>query len=268
VQAAGQVARGRNVPIIAFSTDSSIAGRGLYLLSFLPEGDVDRVLDYAFANGKRSFAALLPENAYGSVVEAEFKQNVARRGGRVVALERYPTDKAGMQSSIKVVAQAANQADALLIADGAETVPAVVQGLAANGVNLKRMQLIGTGLWDDPAIAADPALQGAWFAAPDSAGYKNFSTRYRTRFGQDPLRTATLTYDAVALVAALVKTQGAQRFSAEALTAGSGFSGIDGVFRFRPDGTNQRGLAIMRVTASGPQVLNAPPKSFATSSGL
>jgi ABC-type branched-subunit amino acid transport system substrate-binding protein len=268
VQAAGQVARGRNVPIIAFSTDSSIAGRGLYLLSFLPEGDVDRVLDYAFANGKRSFAALLPENAYGSVVEAEFKQNVARRGGRVVALERYPLDKSGMQASIKVVAQAANQADALLIADGAETVPTVVQGLTANGVNLKRLQLIGTGLWDDPAIAADPALQGAWFAAPDPAGYKNFSTRYRTRFGQDPLRTATLAYDAVALVAALVKTQGAQRFSPEALTAGSGFSGIDGVFRFRQDGTNQRGLAIMRVTASGAQVLNPPPKSFATSSGL
>src|SRR4051794_17760613 len=69
VQAAGQTARSRNVPVMAFSTDSSIAGRGLYLLSFLPETDVDRILDYAIANGKRSFAALLPDNAYGSVVE-------------------------------------------------------------------------------------------------------------------------------------------------------------------------------------------------------
>jgi ABC-type branched-subunit amino acid transport system substrate-binding protein len=240
----------------------------LYLLSFLPEADVDRILDYAFANGKRSFAALLPDNAYGSVVEAEFKQSVARRGGRIVTLERYPGDKAAMQASIKVVAQAANQADALFIPDGAETVPALVQGLAASGVNVKRLQLLGTGLWDDPAISADPALHGAWFAAPDSAGYKNFSTRYRTRFGQDPVRTATLAYDAVALVAALAKTQGAQRFSTEVLTGASGFSGIDGIFRFRPDGTNQRGLAVMRVTPSGPQPVSPPPKSFAGGSGL
>jgi branched-chain amino acid transport system substrate-binding protein len=268
VQAAGQVARGRGVPIIAFSTDSSIAARGLYLLSFLPETDVDRILDYAFANGKRSYAALLPDNAYGSVVEAEFKQGVARRGGRIVALERYPADKAAMQGAIGAVAQAANQADALFIPDGADTVPAVVQALAASGANMKRLQLLGTGLWDDPAISADPALHGAWFAAPDSTGYKNFAARYRTRFGQDPVRTATLVYDAVALVAALVKTQGPQRFSPDVLTGASGFAGIDGIFRFRPDGTNQRGLAVMRVSPTGPQVASAPPKSFGGGSGL
>jgi branched-chain amino acid transport system substrate-binding protein len=268
VQAAGQVARGRNVPIIAFSTDSSIAGRGLYLLSFLPETDVDRILDYAFANGKRSYAALLPDNAYGSVVEAEFKQGVARRGGRIVAAERYPADKAAMKTAIGAVAQAANQADALFIPDGADAVPAVVQALAASGANVKRLQLLGTGLWDDPAIFADPTLAGAWFAAPDSAGYKNFSARYRTRFGQDPVRTATLAYDAVALVAALVKTQGPQRFSPDVLSGASGFAGIDGIFRFRADGTNQRGLAVMRVSPSGPQVASAPPKSFGGGSGL
>src|SRR5277367_814411 len=37
VPATAQLARTRGVPVIAFSTDSSIAGRGVYLLSFLPE---------------------------------------------------------------------------------------------------------------------------------------------------------------------------------------------------------------------------------------
>ena len=61
------------------------------------------------------------------------------------------------------------------------------------------------------------------------------------------MRTATLAYDAVALAAALTKTQGPARFSEAMLTNASGFTGIDGLFRFRPDGTNQRGLAVMRV---------------------
>lgn len=257
----GQLARGRGIPVIAFSTDTSVAARGVYLLSFLPESDAERIVGYAANNGKRSFVALLPENAYGSVVEAAFKQAVARRNGRIVALERYPLDKAARQTSIKAVAQAAAQADALFIPDGPDAAE-IVAALSANGANVKRLQLLGSGIWDDPAVAAAPALQGAWYPAPETTGYRNFSQRYRQRFGQDPVRTATLSYDAVGLVAALVKTQGAQRFSPEVLTNSSGFAGVDGVFRFRPDGTNERSLAVMRVTPSGGVPIAPAPKSF------
>ena len=113
VQAVGQVARARNIPVIAFSTDSSVAGHGVYLLSLLPESDVDRIVDYAITQGKRSFVALIPENAYGSVVEAEFRQIVAEKGGRIVALERYSASRA--QDASRAVAQAAASADALFI---------------------------------------------------------------------------------------------------------------------------------------------------------
>jgi ABC-type branched-subunit amino acid transport system substrate-binding protein len=264
VSAAAQVARARGVPVIAFSTDSSVAGPGVHLLSFLPESDVDRVIRYAIQQGKRSFAALIPDIAYGTVVQAAFQQAVAAGGGRVVTMERYPLDRALMAEAVKRVAAASRQADSIFIPDGADSVTAAVQTLAANGVNPRRIQLIGTGLWDDPRIFADPAAQGGWFAAPDPSGYRSFSGRYRSRYGQDPLRPATLAYDAVSLVAALVKTQGAARFSEEVLTNQSGFAGIDGVFRFRPDGTNQRGLAVMRVTTSGPQVISPAPKAFAS----
>jgi len=141
----------------------------------------------------------------------------------------------------------------------------VVAALAADGVNLKRMQLLGTGLWDDPRIYATPALDGGFYAAPDGAGFRNFTQRYHKRYGQDPVRTATLAYDAVALVAALVKTQGPGRFSQETLTNPSGFTGIDGLFRFRADGTSDRGLAVMRVTPGGPQIVSPAPKSFGVS---
>jgi len=262
VGAAAQIARARGVPLIAFSTDANVAANGVYLLSFLPESDVDRVVDYATSNGKRSFAALLPDNAYGSVVDAEFRQAVARKGGRVVGLEHYPADRQQIQEPVRRVAEAARQADSIFIPDTADAVTSVVQGLAAGGLDRKRVQLIGTGLWDDPKIFADASLQGAWFAAPDPAGYRAFAGRYRAKFGQDPVRTATLAYDAVSLVAALVKTQGAQRFAPEILTNPSGFSGVDGIFRFRADGTNQRGLAVLRVAPGGPQVVSPAPRAF------
>jgi hypothetical protein len=263
----GQVARPRNVPVIAFSTDANVASSGIYLLSFLPESDVDRIVQYATSTGKHSYAALIPDNPYGTVVEAAFKQAVARRSGsQVVAIERYPHDKAGMATPIRSVGQASARADALFIPDGGDAVPDVAQALAAGGVNLKRLQLLGTGLWDDPRIYAAPSLDGGWYAAPDGVGYRNFSARYRARYNQDPVRTATLAYDAVALVAALVKTQGPQRFSQQVLTNPSGFTGIDGLFRFRTDGTNERGLAVLRVSSAGVQTVAPALRSFGAGS--
>jgi ABC-type branched-subunit amino acid transport system substrate-binding protein len=259
VPATAQLARAKGVSCIAFSTDSSVAGRGVYLLSFLPESDVNRIVEYSASIGKKSFAALLPENAYGNVVEATFKQAVPRRGGRIVAFEKYGSDRAG---PTRTVAQALGSADALFVADDGDSVVAVADALTAAGANLKNIQLLGTGLWDNPRVYASPSLQGGLFAAPDPSGFRSFSGRYRTKFGGDPVRTATLAYDAVALVAALARTQGPQRFSSETLINPSGFAGIDGLFRFRPDGTNERGLAVMRVASSGGVPVAGSPKSF------
>ena len=258
VPPSAQVARGKGVSCIAFSTDSSIAGHGVFLLSFLPESDVNRIVDYSAGIGKKSFAALLPDNAYGNVVEVAFKQAVARKGGRVVAFEKYGADRT---TPARNIAQALGQADALLIADDGESVVAMADALTAAGANLRNIQLLGTGLWDNPRIFSSASLQGGLYAAPDPSGFRGFAGRYRTRYGSDPVRTATLAYDAVALVAALAK-QGGQHYSADVLTNPSGFAGIDGLFRFRPDGTNERGLAVMRVASGGGVPVAGSPKSF------
>jgi ABC-type branched-subunit amino acid transport system substrate-binding protein len=261
VPTTAQVARTRSVSVIAFSTDSSVAGRGVYLLSFLPESDVNRIVEYSASIGKKSFAALLPDNAYGNVVEAAFKPAVARRGGRIVAFEKYGADRAAPARS---VAQSLAQADALLIADDGDQVVATADALTAAGANLRNIQLLGTGLWDNPRVAASAVLQGGLYAAPDPAGFRAFSARYRTKYGGEPVRTATLAYDAVALVAALARTPG-QKFSPDILASASGFAGIDGLFRFRPDGTNERGLAVMRVASGGSQAVAGSPKNFGAS---
>jgi ABC-type branched-subunit amino acid transport system substrate-binding protein len=259
VPATAQVARTRNVSVIAFSTDSSVAGRGVYLLSFLPESDATRIVDYSASVGKRSFAALLPDNAYGTVVEGAFKTAVTRRGGRIVAFEKYSGDRT---MPARAVAQALGGADALLLADDGDSVVATADALTAAGANLRNIQLLGTGLWDHPRVYNSASMQGGVYAAPDPSGFRAFAGRYRTRFGGDPVRTATLAYDAVALVAALARTQGAQRFAPDVLTNSSGFAGIDGLFRFRSDGTNERGLAVMRVGTGGAQAVAGAPKSF------
>ena len=244
VPAAAQLTRARGVSMIAFSTDSSIAGRGVYLLSFLPESDVNRIIEYSASTGKRSYVAPLPENAYGNVVEASFKQAVGRRGGRVAAFEKYGADRAG---AARTVAQALGQADALFIADDGDAVVGIADALTAAGSNLRNIQLLGTGLWDNPRASASPALQGGLYAAPDSGRLPQFLGPLPREIRRGPGAHC----DAGLRCGCSGRGAGANarrsKVLPEVLTNPSGFAGIDGLFRFRADGTNERGLAVMRV---------------------
>lgn len=262
VAAAGQVTRTRSVPMIAFSTDSNVAARGIYLLSFQPENDIDRVISYAAARGKRSITGFVPDNAYGNVVEAAIKQYASARGAKVNAVERYGTGQNDPLSAARRAQAVFRQTDLIIIADGAEVTTRMLQALNSVGVNPKRMQFAGAGLWDDQNVFAIRELDGAWFAAPDDSGFRGFAQRYRARYGSDPARTASLAYDAVSLVAQLVKTQGPNRFTEEVLTNRSGFAGVDGVFRFRNDGTCERALSIMEIRGNAARVIQAAPNNF------
>ena len=258
---AGRVARAAKRPVIGFSTDTSAAAPGVYELSFLIESYVDRIVDFAASKGKKSFAALVPESDYGNIALAEFQQAAARRGVRVQAIERYQPATAG--AAAKKIAALGAQIDALFIPDQAEGMAGVSQALTAAGLDSRKVQILGTGVWNDARVLKYPALQGAWFATPENAGFNAFAGRYRAKFNTDPTRIATLSYDAVSLVAALARTQGASRFSDQVLTNNSGFNGADGVFRFRGDGQNERGLAVLQIGNGTVSTISAAPRNFA-----
>lgn len=267
VQAAGQVARQAGKPLVAFSTDASIATRGVYLLSFLPQAEVDRIVDYATSQGRRSIAALIPDTTYGGVVEAQFREAAARRGVRVAAIEHYPPGQpqAAVQRLAPTVTGSSPQADALFIPENGDGITAVGQALQTIGFDPQRVKPLGTGVWNEPRAYAVPALQGGWFASPDSRGFNAFASRYRARYNSDPTRLATLSYDAVSLAAALARTQGSQRFAESVLTNPSGFAGADGVFRLKLDGTNDRALAVQEIRNGSVATVSAAPRALSAS---
>ena len=265
VREAAAAARPANKQIIAFSTDTSVATRGVYLLSFLVESYVDRIVDFAAARGKKSFAALVPNNDYGRVAEAAFQSAAARKGVRVVVIEHYSAG--GAAAAVQKIAGVAGEIDALFIPEQADAMAGVAQALTAGGIDSKRVQILGTGIWSDARVLRLPALQGAWFAAPENNGFNNFAGKYRAKFNSDPTRIATLAYDAASLAAALARQQGSARFSESTLTSSSGFNGADGVFRFRADGQNERGLSVLQIGTGSTSVISPAPRSFGGPSG-
>ena len=265
VREASRVVRAANKPMIAFSTDSSTAAHGTYLLSFLIESSVDRIVDYAAAKGKKSIAALIPDNDYGRVADAEFQQEAAKKNLRVLTIEHYTP--ATMAASVKKVAALGDGIDSLFVAEQADAMPALSEALVANGIDGKRVQILGTGSWNDVrAVYNLPNLQGAWFAAPENGGFELFTQRYKAKYNVDPKRIATLSYDAVSLAAALARTQGSQRFADNVLLNKLGFNGADGVFRFRADGLNDRGFAVFKIDGGNAVAVSPAQKNFSGSS--
>lgn len=270
VTAAAEVTRAANVPMVAFSSDRNVAGNGVYLLSFLAGRDVPTIVSYAMSQGRRNFGALIPKSPYGQIVEAAFRQAVSSQGGQLVAVEQFPLDANSMLEPAKKLAQFAKspdpstspQMDTLFIPVGQETLPTVAALMPYFEIDTSKVKLIGTVLWDYPNIGREAPLVGGWFPAPDPKGWKAFTQRYVKAYETTPPRLASLAYDAVGIAIALSTGKPGSRYTAEQLTRQRGFAGVDGLFRLLPDGTSERGLAILEVQKFGARVLQQAPLSF------
>jgi branched-chain amino acid transport system substrate-binding protein len=261
VLAVAPITRDHGVPLISFSTDRTVGGDGVYLLSFQPENEVRRIVRYAASRGHSGFAALIPSTAYGARVAQAFRESVQAAGGQVVGMEDFVPATGDVAAPAQKIAQ--SKPDAILIPQGGALLRQIAPTLAADGVGSQQIQYLGTGLWDDPATAREPNLAGGWFAAPDPQAERTFAERYRASFGSAPPALASLAYDAVSLVAVLAPGLPYHRFTAEALTDPNGFSGVDGIFRFEPDGSSERGLSVLGVEPGGGfAVISPAPTTF------
>ncbi|MBV1695847.1 MAG: penicillin-binding protein activator [Hyphomicrobiales bacterium] len=256
-------ARAANVPVVAFSNDRQVAGGGVHLLSFLAAPEVHRVIGYATQKGRKRFAALIPDDAYGRIVETAFREAVQRAGAQAVAVETYQPEAnrkldavKRLRDGVRGLEEHGDPVDAIFLPGGEDAVTTLMPQLRQAGFDFTRMKIVGTGGLDYANAGRDPQLVGAWYAAPDPQGWKDFSERYGKTFGIAPPRVASLAYDAVTVVAALSSGPPGARYIPSQLTRSSGFVGVDGQFRLSADGTVERALAVLEVQAFGASVID------------
>jgi hypothetical protein len=259
------LARARGVNVIAFSTNRAVAGEGVYLIGFVPDQQVRRVIDYAGARGLKRLAVLVPESPYGSTVSLAAEQAAPGAGMSVAQTESFATDGGNADPAVRRLASRykVDPFDALLLAEGGGNLRAVAPLLPYHDVSPSQVKLLGTGLWDDPQLSREPTLVGGWYAAPSPTAGKAFLDRFEQTYGRRPPRLASLGYDATALAAVLAQGGPAPRYDAASIGNPSGFAGVDGIFRFGADGVAERGLAVIEITRNGPRILDDAPQSFA-----
>jgi ABC-type branched-subunit amino acid transport system substrate-binding protein len=260
---AGHAAQSQHIPVIGFSSDRTIGGDGVYLLSFQLEDEISRLVSYAAEQNIRSIALLAPANEYGRRVESALRAQALQHGVSVVAAQLYnrtDTDAAAAATALAASLRTA-PAQGILIAESGTALRAIATALVTGGVDRTRVRFMGPSVWAGDA-QREPALAGGFYVSPDPTARGDFENRYQLAFGHAPTRLASLGYDAVALAALLSRDRGADGFSRSALENSEGFAGSDGLFRFRSDGAVERGLAIIEVRPTEVTVLDPAPRRF------
>ncbi len=259
VEVVKPVAQNANVPVVAFSTATTLAGDGTWLLGFDPRQEIQRIVVYAHAHGHNRFAALAPTNPYGDIAVATLGDAVALAGASMGRIGRYDPSSSNLGPTVQSFASGGVDFDAVLIAEGGAKLKALAALLPYYNIDPDQVKLLGTGLWAEPGLGSEPALEGAWYAAPDPGPRADFDKRFTALYKRAPPLLATLGYDATALAAVLARRGD---FSAGPLTNPSGFAGLNGIFRLLPDGVVERGLAVLEVHRDGVTVIDPAPQTF------
>ena len=272
VKAAAPIASHAGINMIAFSTDWTLAGGNTFIIGFVPFGQVQRIVEYAASQGVHRVGVLAPDDEYGKAVVNAYNAEVYRTGMTTVTVTRFPAGQTDFTDILTKFAghdqQSTNAGtpppfDAVLIAVGGNQARNIANALINYGLGPDKVRRLGTGLWDDTGLAIEPGMQNALFAAPDPGLRQSFEKRYADTYGQAPPRLATLAYDATALAAVLARNGGGpQPFDRTALMNPNGFAGLDGVFRFLPNGVAERGLGVLTFNGGRVDVRDPAPRTF------
>lgn len=261
IPAVTATARAARVPVISFSNDESAAGRDVFIMGNLPSASIERTVDFAKSRGITRYGALVPSGEYGERASTALFASVRAAGGSIAATETYDRTNTSVTSAARRL-KAKGGYDAVLIADGGRFASQAAAQLKPAGAAAPR--LLGTDLWSgETVVATTPALRGAWFSAVSDTRFRQFSSSYKTRFGAQPYRIATLGYDAVLLTLRIARDwRAGSQFPLARLVDNGGFIGLDGAFRFRPSGVIERALEVREVQAGGVVPISPAPARF------
>lgn len=264
--AAGVAVAPSGVNVLAFSNNPTIAGGNVFVLGPTFNNTADRLLGYAARNGKKRIVVLHSNDVAGELGRNAIAAAAGARGVTVAGTVDYALSQEAVVAAVPRVRAAVDStgADALFMTTSSATaLPLFAQLLPEAGVQSASTQFIGLTRWDiPPQTLSLPGVQGGWFALPDPSAAAAFRQRYSAAYGDAPHPLAGLAFDGIAAVGALVKAGKSNALTGAALTQGAGFQGATGIFRLRPDGTNERGLAVATIRNKSVVILEAAPRGF------
>ena len=299
VQASSGRAVADNIPMIAFSTSQDVLQPGVYTLGLLIDEQVERIMNYAAAEGRSRLALLVPDNNLGLSVARAAVRTAQKNSSTIVKIAFYPPNTSNFSEILKKLTnysvrhaemqrkKAALKAradagdtkakrelarikttdssddvdfDAVLIPESGTKLKSVISMFGYYDIYAPKVKFLGTSIWENTPMNKESLALNGWYPRLSRYQSSYFADKYYNFYNEKPRSLYSFAYDAVALASALSRHQGTDLNAA--ITSPEGFMGINGAFRFFEDGSNQHSLDIMEIKSQGDVVIDAAPKKF------
>jgi branched-chain amino acid transport system substrate-binding protein len=286
IEAIAAATQQNNITVLSFSNNQDLSGKkGVFLMGFLPEQQIERISDYSISKGMENISIIAPKNQYGEKYSAILKDLVTRKDGNFVSSEFYANSNRDLEMAVSktlknyiVSPRAAKKdrknlqeeekiyANTIFIPESGSSLFKTISLINRYNSAGKDIKIIGISNWDENSTLNDPNLVGGWFTAPDPEKYHEFEKRYYQSFNKFPVRINSIAYDATLAVIETIKKSAKPEISTNDFVNYSsklnGFVGIDGLFRFLPNGITQRNFAILEIRNGSFELIDSPSPMF------
>lgn len=273
VSAARGVADQAGIPMLLLSNNALVAASGSWLMGYLPEQQLDLLLGHAVADGRKNFAIIAEDTAFGKRLAAHASRRLDQLGltakDSIVLREEALAKEDLVKRAIKRFARYQPPAedelatvkepvfDALIFAGGAEFALRTAPVLAYYDLGSDAVMYLGNAQWNQNRILSEPSLQGGLFAFRPSGTDVKFVEKWNGVWSDQPGLLARLSFDAMAL-AEVLSGKDKAGWQNE-LLSNVGFNGFSGAFRFLPGGANVRAFELRQIIAGKSQLLQPAP---------
>ena len=274
----------------SFASNKKLAGNCVYLINFFPEDDLIALFNFFPAGSK--IALLYPENFYGYGVNETIDDIAKKSNSLIINRASYKEDLTNAREAIKELGKfelrkyeldrqkkiLKNKDDDvsknalkkikrfetlgdvdfthIILPDYGIRLLEIAPLLPFYDVDPKKVQFVGTGVWDDEVFFNEPALQGAIFSGIEKKKRIKFIEDYLYIHKEKPLRISTIPYDIVGILSYLFKKNLDLNDVFDFMNNNQiKFDGIDGKFYFK-DNIIFRELDILRINNGSAIKLN------------
>lgn len=284
VDKARPVLRQARIPALSLSNNLEAAAPGHWVLGYLPEQQIDHLLDYVITQNKTRVAIIAAEDKFGQRLLAHTQSYVSKSelgGVKVTVLsDEILADEESLKEAIRIFSRQQKTTkpyDALILAGNPDFILRTAPVLSYYDLGPDNLLYLGTDLWARPELLAEPSLQGSLVTQVELPENDVFEDNWQTIFKRAPNIMAKLGFDAFAVIAVTKKLSDPGDKAADAdaeenadenadadeilaedqdileidwlasLTRKEGFQGFSGRFNLLSDGVNQRDYKIRTI---------------------
>jgi ABC-type branched-subunit amino acid transport system substrate-binding protein len=279
-----KIARKNKILLFSLSSEQDLLNSSnVFVTGSIVEQEIQTLVSYLVGKGIHNYVGFMPNSSFGAAVNRVLRETITKKDALLIKTEYYDQDDQKMLQKISELASfyeipqtlyenyekkkleqklidatknvefTIEEGDkiypqAMFIAEGGKFAEQIASLFFIVKRNRQDIQLIGTSKLDgDWNALKNPYLNNTIFVGANPEKYEKFANSYYEVYGSRPLKITSMVYDLVNVIDKLYeKRDGVYMPNKSALLDPDGFEGIDGRFRFLPNGLVERKLHVLQ----------------------